>query len=73
MPLAFPRGADWQSAVSRIGNPQTIQPFNPTVAPPVANRRHGRLAICATGQDFDKGGMRPLRAKTKNESLKSED
>src|SRR5208283_4131147 len=49
---------DFQSAVSRIDNPQTVQPFNPTLASPVANRRHGRLAICATGQDLDKAGVR---------------
>ena len=41
--------ADWQSAVSRIGNPQT--PLVPN-APPTASRRHSRLPTCATGQRF---------------------
>jgi len=35
--------ADWQSAVSRIGNPLIIQHFNAAAALPIANRRYGRL------------------------------
>jgi hypothetical protein len=41
--------ADWQSAVSRIGNPQA--PLVPN-APPTASRRHGRLPTCATEHRF---------------------
>src|SRR5579859_1126160 len=37
--------ADWQSAVSRIGNPPGSRQ---SCATPTASRRHGRLPTCAT-------------------------
>jgi outer membrane protein assembly factor BamB len=39
------RSADWQSAVSRIGNPQAPSLLN---AGPTASRRHRRLTTCVT-------------------------
>jgi hypothetical protein len=37
--------ADWQSAVSRIGNPPRVQRSDVS---PTASRRYGRLPTCAT-------------------------
>jgi hypothetical protein len=43
--------ADWSRfriGISRIGNPLTIRRFKVAAALPIANRRYGRLTICAT-------------------------
>ena len=55
------RSADWQSAVSRIANPQ---PHEQVRRPPTASRRHSRLPTCATRARRPRRGgpgkMRPL-------------
>ena len=65
--MATPRGnADFQSAVSRVSNPQALrrlQSFGTGDALPIGNRRYSGLETCATSKDaLNRYGSDKVRA-----------